>query len=95
MAFQDYSTSLSILHIDIYVVQEGDCCYDPVLRFRGFRTNDMLHVRNYISPTSQWIVNISTNTHLRRPPPRSVVVRASARGAGGRGSIPDRVTPKT
>ncbi len=28
------------------------------------------------------------------PPPRSVVVRASARGAGGRGSIPDRVTPK-
>ncbi len=53
MAFQDYSTSLSILHIDIYVVQEGDCCYDPVLRFRGFRTNDMLHVRNYISPTSQ------------------------------------------
>ncbi len=30
-----------------------------------------------------------------KPPPRSVVVRASARGAGGRGSIPDRVTPKT
>ncbi len=29
------------------------------------------------------------------PPPRSVVVRASARGAGGRGSIPDRVTPQT
>ncbi len=30
-------------------------------------------------------------------PPRSIVVklRASARGAGGRGSIPDRVTPKT
>ncbi len=28
-------------------------------------------------------------------PPRSTVVRASARGAGGRGSIPDRVTPKT
>ncbi len=30
-----------------------------------------------------------------RPPPRSVVVRASAQGAGGRGSIPDCVTPKT
>ncbi len=29
------------------------------------------------------------------PPLRSVVVKASARGAGGRGSIPDRVTPKT
>ncbi len=29
------------------------------------------------------------------PPLRSTVVRASARGAGGRGSIPDRVTPKT
>ena len=29
------------------------------------------------------------------PPQRSIVVRASARGAGGRGSIPDRVTPKT
>ncbi len=27
--------------------------------------------------------------------PRSIVVRASAQGAGGRGSIPDRVTPKT
>ncbi len=27
-----------------------------------------------------------------RPRPRSTVVRASARGAGGRGSIPDRVT---
>ncbi len=29
-----------------------------------------------------------------KPPPRSIVVRASARGAGGRGLIPDRVTPK-
>ena len=29
------------------------------------------------------------------PPLRSTVVRASARGVGGRGSIPDRVTPKT
>ncbi len=28
-------------------------------------------------------------------PLHSTVVRASARGAGGRGSIPDRVTPKT
>ncbi len=27
--------------------------------------------------------------------PHSRVVRASARSAGGRGSIPDRVTPKT
>ncbi len=26
---------------------------------------------------------------------RSIVVRASTRGAGGWGSIPDRVTPKT
>ncbi len=25
----------------------------------------------------------------------SIVVRASARGAGGRGSIPDRITPNT
>ncbi len=32
---------------------------------------------------------------LTRPPLRSTVVRASARGAGGRGSIPDSVTPKT
>ncbi len=29
------------------------------------------------------------------PALRSTVVRASARGAVGRGSIPDRVTPKT
>ncbi len=29
------------------------------------------------------------------PPPRSIVVKASAWGAGGRGSIPDRVTRKT
>ncbi len=29
------------------------------------------------------------------PPPRSIVVRASARGAGGPVSIPDRVTQKT
>ncbi len=29
------------------------------------------------------------------PPLRSTVVRASAQGAGARGSIPDRVTPKT
>ena len=29
------------------------------------------------------------------PTGRSIVVRASARGAGGQGSIPDRVTPKT
>ncbi len=29
------------------------------------------------------------------PPLRSTVVTASTRGAGGRGSIPDRVTPKT
>ncbi len=29
------------------------------------------------------------------PPPRSIVVRASPQGAGGRGLIPDRVTPKT
>ncbi len=28
-------------------------------------------------------------------PPSIIVIRASARGAGGRGSIPDRVTPKT
>ncbi len=28
-------------------------------------------------------------------PPCSLVVRASAGGAGGRGSIPDRVTPNT
>ncbi len=34
-------------------------------------------------------------TSLETPLLRSVVVRASARGAGGRGSIPDRVTPKT
>ena len=33
--------------------------------------------------------------NFNRPPLRSVVVRASARGAGGPGSIPDRVTPKT
>ncbi len=29
------------------------------------------------------------------PLPRSIMVRASPQGAGGRGSIPDRVTPKT
>ncbi len=28
-------------------------------------------------------------------PPGSLVVRASAQGAGGRGSTPDRVIPKT
>ncbi len=31
----------------------------------------------------------------KKTPLRSTVVRASARGAGGRGSIPDRITPKT
>ena len=31
----------------------------------------------------------------REPTLHSIVVRASAQGAGGRGSIPDRVTPKT
>ena len=33
-------------------------------------------------------------SHVIELPPRSIVVRTSARGAGGRGSIPDRVTPK-
>ncbi len=33
--------------------------------------------------------------HPLPPPLRSTVVRASVQGAGGRGSIPDRVTPKT
>ncbi len=33
--------------------------------------------------------------HQVPPPLRSTVVRSSARGAGGRGSIPYRVTPKT
>ncbi len=37
----------------------------------------------------------STFPSLHIPPLRSVVVRASARDAGGRGSIPARVTPKT
>ncbi len=49
------------------------------------------------------VLNISTHFNFpvgvlyfgARPPLRSTVVRASARGAGGRGSIPDRVTPKT
>ena len=34
-------------------------------------------------------------TNMCIPPPRSIVVRASAWGAGGWGSIPNRVTPKT
>ncbi len=34
-------------------------------------------------------------THGALPPPRSLVVRASAGVAGGRGSIPDHVTSKT
>ncbi len=39
---------------------------------------------------------ISTTASFTPPLRRiHVVVRASARGAGGRGSIPDRVTPKT
>ena len=37
----------------------------------------------------------TTATTQTRPPLRSTVVRASAPGAGGRGSIADRVTPKT
>ena len=32
---------------------------------------------------------------ITSPPLHSLVVRASTRGAGGQGSIPDRVTPKT
>ncbi len=37
-----------------------------------------------------------TRHHFKvRLPVRSTVVRASARGAGGRGLIPDHVTPKT
>ncbi len=39
--------------------------------------------------------NRNSGVHKYRPPPRSIVVIASARGAGGRGSIPERVTPKT
>ena len=34
------------------------------------------------------------HAHYSVPPLRSTVVRDSARGAGGRGSIPNRVTPK-
>ncbi len=37
---------------------------------------------------------VNTCTDMATPPTYSIV-RASARGAGGRGSIPDRVTPKT
>ncbi len=36
-----------------------------------------------------------TPSNLIVPPLRSTVVRASVRGAGGRGSIDDRVIPKT
>ena len=39
---------------------------------------------------------VDIKVHLPyRPPLRSTVVRASARGARSRGSIPDLVTPKT
>ncbi len=41
-------------------------------------------------PHTTIILPIST-----APSPCSIAVRASARGAGGRGSIPDRVIPKT
>ncbi len=36
----------------------------------------------------------TTTTTTTTLPPRSIAVRASARGAGGQGSIPDRVTPE-
>ena len=44
--------------------------------------------------------HISKGNHINLPTPlkqplRSSGYRVSARGAGGRGSIPDRVTPKT
>ncbi len=38
----------------------------------------------------QW----SLGSHNDKTALRSIMVRVSARGAGGRGSIPDRVTPK-
>ncbi len=40
-------------------------------------------------------LDCSISPTLITPPLRSTVVRASDRGAGCRGSIPDRVTPKT
>ncbi len=41
------------------------------------------------------VASLGSRAQTEAPPLRSTVVRASARGAGGRGSIPDRVTPKT
>ncbi len=44
----------------------------------------------------EMIANLQRKAPTSEPPPlRSTVVRAFARGSEGRGSIPDRVTPKT
>ncbi len=51
-------------------------------------------VSNARQPGSGHCVTGCLPTFLR-PPLRSIVLRASARGAGGRGSILDCVTPKT
>ncbi len=59
----------------------------------AFRNACVLRIKFYFN--SSFNSDICALLTRILPPPRSVVVRASARGAGGRGSIPDRVTPKT
>ncbi len=46
-------------------------------------------------PRANIVFGISTVFAAIFGPPRGLVVRAFGRGAGGRGSILDRVTPKT
>ena len=48
----------------------------------------------YVLPIEVELI-LTSHFHDVTPPPGSIVVRASARGAGGRGLIPDSVTPKT
>ena len=73
------------------------------IRFQNlsdWRSNVMMSLNSPYMVSSIYSNHMSNSHRLaliatQIPPPHGIVVRASVRGAGGRGLIPDRITPKT
>ncbi len=84
-------SSLSLLK---HLFREHTLIYNKVTHYLGKTLLVTVRLDYTIQGENHPMTSHHTHTPYT-PPPRSIVVRASALGAGGRGSIADRGTPKT
>ena len=56
---------------------------------------DLHYISNHVTVLLIWMYPVNTDRGEFLHHPRGLMIRASTRGVGGWGSIPDCVTPKT